>query len=218
MAVTRRRFAVVAGSGGVLGHALLAEFEQAGYAVAGLRRADGDLADPRAAAGAIGRLMDRHGPVDVLLYNAAHLAVAPFLSLTPADFDSCLRSGPLGAANCARTVLPAMLDRGEGSLVFIGATASLRGSARFAAMAAGKCGLRGLAQSLAREFQPQGVHVAHLVLDGLLEGSPSVARFGRADGPALAPRQVAAACRTLVEQPPDSWTHELDLRPALGTF
>lgn len=216
--MTARPFALVAGSGGVLGEALLAEFADAGYAVAGLRRADCNLADAQASAVAIERLAAQHGPVDVLLYNAGHLAVAPFLELAQTDFEACTQAGPLGAANCARAVLPSMLARGTGSLVFTGATASLRGAARFAAMAAGKGGLRGLAQALAREYQPLGVHVAHVVLDGLLDGSASVRRFGKDGAPVMAPRRVAAAYRALVEQPHDCWAHEIDLRPAGEKF
>ena len=218
MALNARPFALVAGSGGVLGEALLQEFGGAGYTVAGLRRSDCNLADAADLAEALARQVERHGPVDVLLYNAGHLAIAPFLTLEPAAFEACVQAGPLGAANCARAVLPAMLARGAGSIVFTGATASLRGSAHFAAMAAGKAGLRGLAQALAREYQPQGIHVAHVVLDGLLGGSASVLKFGKPGGPVMAPRRVAAAYRALVEQPADCWAHEIDLRPAGEKF
>ncbi|MBX3652554.1 MAG: SDR family NAD(P)-dependent oxidoreductase [Ramlibacter sp.] len=211
-------FALIAGSGGVLGEALAREFTDAGYSVAGLRRSDCNLADARATADAVAARVREHGPVDVLLYNAGHLAVAPFMQLGPADFDACWQAGPAGAANCARAVLPGMLERGRGRMVFTGATASLRGSARFAAMAAGKFGLRGLAQALAREFQPLGIHVAHVVIDGLLRGAASVTRFGASDAQAMAPREVAAAYRWLAEQPATAWTHEIDLRTATEKF
>ncbi|MBI2771094.1 MAG: SDR family NAD(P)-dependent oxidoreductase [Burkholderiales bacterium] len=211
-------FALVAGSGGVLGEALLGEFAGAGYAVAGLRRADCNLADPAETQQAIARLTASHGPVDVLVYNAGRLVIAPFLELGPADFEACWQAGPAGAANCARAVLPSMLERGSGTLLFTGATMSLRGSARFGAMAAGKFGLRGLAQSLAREFQPQGIHVAHVLLDGLLEGSASVLRFGGRDTMPLQPGTVAASYRWLAEQPRSAWTHELDLRTLSEKF
>lgn len=213
-----RPFALVAGSGGPLGQALLAEFSDAGYVVAGLRKADCDLADAAAAEQHITRLAAIHGPVDVLIFNAGHLLIAPFLQLDAANFDICWRAGPAAAANCARTVLPQMLVRGHGSMVFTGATMSLRGSSGFSAMASGKFGLRGLAQSLAREFQPQGIHVAHVLLDGLLEGSPSTQRFGERQTAPLDPRAVAASYRWLVEQTPTAWTHELDLRTASEKF
>lgn len=236
--------ALIAGSGGVLGEALAREFAGAGYTVAGLRRggeaqgagaspsstpsampsalacvASCDLADPTATAHAVATLVARHGPVEVLLYNAGHLAVAPFLELDDAAFDACWQAGPAGAARCARAVLPAMLARGGGCMIFTGATASLRGSARFAAMAAAKSGLRALAQSLAREFQPRGIHVAHVLLDGLLHGSVPAQRFGGGDTQrALDPQAVAAAYRWLAGQPRAAWTHELDLRTMLETF
>jgi NADP-dependent 3-hydroxy acid dehydrogenase YdfG len=211
-------FALIAGSGGVLGDALVREFVGAGYTVAGLRRADCNLADAASTAQVIAALQEHHGPVDVLLYNAGHLAVAPFLEADPASFDACWQAGPAGAANCARTVLPGMLARGRGCMVFTGATASLRGSAGFAAMSVGKFGLRGLAQALAREFQPQGIHVAHVVLDGLLGGSASVLRFGAPGAHAMDPRDVAANYRWLVEQPRSAWTQEIDLRTTSGKF
>ena len=211
-------FALVAGSGGVLGAALEREFGGSGYTVRGLRRGDCDFADGSAVARAIAGLEELHGPVEVLLYNAGHLAIAPFLEQEPSAFEACLDAGPRGAANCARTVLPGMLKRGRGSMVFTGATASLRGSSRFAAMAAGKFGLRGLAQALAREFQPRGIHVAHVVLDGLLAGSASVSRFGGKDSQVMDPGEIAAAYRWLVEQPLSAWTHELDLRTAGEKF
>ncbi|MGE3346855.1 MAG: SDR family NAD(P)-dependent oxidoreductase [Ramlibacter sp.] len=213
-----RPFALIAGSGGVLGEALVQEFSEAGYAVAGLRRTDCNLADAAATGQAVAALVRQHGPVNVLLYNAGHLTVAPFMQLSPGDFEACWQAGPGGAANCARAVLPGMLERGQGRMVFTGATASLRGSARFAAMAAGKFGLRGLAQALAREFQPLGIHVAHVVIDGLLRGAASVQRFGASEAQAMAPRDVAANYRWLAQQPATTWTHEVDLRTATEKF
>jgi len=151
--------------------------------------------------------------VDVLICNAAHLVVAPVMELGAADFEESLRIGVGTAFHCIQAVLPAMLERGRGTLLLSGATASLRGSARFAALAAAKFALRGFAQSLARELQPQGIHVAHVVLDSLLRGSPSVQRFGGNDSRGLDPAEVARAYRWLAEQNDSAWTHELDLRP-----
>jgi NAD(P)-dependent dehydrogenase (short-subunit alcohol dehydrogenase family) len=97
-------------------------------------------------------------------------------------------------------------------LLFSGATASVRGSSGFSAFAASKFALRGLVQSLAREHQPRGIHVAHVLLDGLLLGSPSVERFGGQASKALVPDDIAKAYVWLAEQPPTAWTHELDMR------
>jgi NAD(P)-dependent dehydrogenase (short-subunit alcohol dehydrogenase family) len=213
-----RGLALVAGSGGVLGDALLREFAAAGYTVAGLRRASCDFGDAAATRDAIGELVAQHGPVEALLYNAGHLVVEPFLDTTPDALRASLDAGPVGAANCARAVLPGMLARGGGCMVFTGATASLRGSANFAAMSAGKFGLRGLAQALAREFQPHRIHVAHVVLDGLLQGSASTLRFGRDGQPAMDAATIAGHYRWLAGQPPTAWTHELDFRTTAEKF
>ena len=213
-----RPFALIAGSRGALGEALARQFAEAGYEVAGLRRTDCDLADAAAVAGAVAALTERHGPVDTLLYNAGHLAVAPFLELETGALQDCLAAGPLGAAHCARAVLPAMLAMGRGNLLFTGATASLRGSARFSAMAAGKFALRGMVQSLAREFQPQGIHVAHVVLDGMLRGSAAASRYATSVTPTMTPDGVASNFLWLAQQAPFAWTQELDLRTAWEKF
>jgi NAD(P)-dependent dehydrogenase (short-subunit alcohol dehydrogenase family) len=223
------RTALVVGAGGVLGEALCAEFLHAGYGVTGLRRASsgpghpdvqwmacdlGDADDTRRAAAAA---LDSRGHIDVAICNAAQLVFAPFAELRYEDFVSCWRVGVGSVLGCACAVLPAMAARGDGALLMSGATASIRGSASFSAFASAKFALRGLAQSLAREYQPAGVHVAHVVLDGLLRDSKSAARFGTREG-FLEPREVAAFYRTLAEQPASAWTHELDLRPRAGRF
>ncbi|MEO8387483.1 SDR family NAD(P)-dependent oxidoreductase [Polaromonas sp.] len=213
-----RPLALVAGAGGVLGGSLARQFSGSGYEVVGLRRADCDLADGDAVAQAIAALIERHGPVDTLLYNAGHLAVAPFLELEASALRECLEAGPVGAAHCARAVLPGMLAVGRGNLLFTGATASLRGSARFAAMATGKFALRGLVQSLAREFHPQGIHVAHVVLDGMLRGSVAASRYVAGEAPVMTPDGVAANFLWLAQQAPFAWTQELDLRTAWEKF
>jgi len=120
--------------------------------------------------------------------------------------------------HCARLVLPGMLQRGSGTVLFSGATASLRGGAGFAAFASAKFALRGLAQSLAREFQPAGIHVAHVVLDGIIGGTPSVARTGIDPAKTLDPAGIARAYAALLAQDKAALTHELDLRPNAERF
>jgi NAD(P)-dependent dehydrogenase (short-subunit alcohol dehydrogenase family) len=223
---------IIAGGGGVLGQALAREFAAAGAIVTLLRRrADDaaapargihtmacDLRDPAALRDALVRALDAHGAADVLVCNAAHLAVAPMSELSAADFDQSLQVGVGVAFHCVQAVLPSMTARGRGTILFSGATASRRGSARFAALAAAKFALRGFAQALARELQPQGVHVAHVVLDGLLLGSPSVQRFGGVASRTIDPAEAARAYRWLAEQNRSAWTHELDLRPHSERF
>ena len=220
--------AVVAGAGGVLGRALVDRFAAAGYAVGTLRRGSAspgaaagescDLGDAAAVEAAAARLVAALGDADVLVCNAAQLIVAPFQELAAADFEAPWRVAVAGAAASVRAVLPAMRRRGRGTVIFSGATASKRGAARFAAFSSAKFALRGLAQALAREVQPEGVHVVHVVLDGLLRGSPSAARFGAAGANLLDPAAAAAAYLGLVDQPDSAWSHEIDLRPAGERF
>jgi NAD(P)-dependent dehydrogenase (short-subunit alcohol dehydrogenase family) len=118
----------------------------------------------------------------------------------------------------ARAVLPAMATRGGGVLIFTGATAALRGGAKFTAFASAKFALRGLAQALAREYGATGVHVAHVVLDGLVEGPQTDRRFGPATGARFKPDDVAQIYLQLASQPPSAWTQEIDLRPSAERF
>lgn len=223
--MTPWRHVLIVGGGGVLGHAVAREFSSAGGVVSLLRRSLGDsdrpgvhtltcdLLDPLALRAGIDRAAADRGPIDVLVCNAAHLVIAPVADLSAADFDTSLRVGVGVAFHAVQAVLAPMLARGGGTILCSGATASLRGSARFAALAAAKFALRGFVQALAREVMPQGVHVAHVVLDGLLLGSPSVQRFGGSPARAIDPAEAARAYRWLAEQNPSAWTHELDLRP-----
>jgi NAD(P)-dependent dehydrogenase (short-subunit alcohol dehydrogenase family) len=225
------RHVVIAGGGGVLGHALSLEFADAGFAVTSLRRQPGvgdarqavhtvacDLRDGAATRAALERAAHERGPVDVLICNTAHLVMAPVAELTTSDFDESLRIGVGTAFHCVQAVLPTMQSRGSGTILCSGATASMRGSARFAALAAAKFALRGFTQALARELQPQGIHVAHVVIDGLLLDSPSMQRFGGAASRAIDPAEAARNYRWLTEQNRSAWTHELDLRPHSERF
>jgi NAD(P)-dependent dehydrogenase (short-subunit alcohol dehydrogenase family) len=223
--MTPTRHVLIAGGGGVLGHAIAREFANAGCAVSVLRRSLGgttahdvhvmacDLLDSAALRAAIVQAQADRGAVDVLVCNAAHLAIAPVAELSADDFDMSLRVGVGVAFHAVQAVIGAMLARGSGTILFTGATASTRGSARFAALAAAKFALRGFAQALARELQPHGVHVSHVVLDGLLRGSHSVQRFGGNDSRTIDAADAARTFRWLAEQNHSAWTHELDLRP-----
>jgi NAD(P)-dependent dehydrogenase (short-subunit alcohol dehydrogenase family) len=216
--------ALIVGAGGVLGGALCEEFANAGHAVVGLRRARAeaprgveilacDLWNPVGTARIARDVLTKHGHVDVLICNAAHFVTGAFTDIAYPEFEAawCVAVG--SAIGALHAVLPAMVAREAGTVLVTGATASLRGSAQFSALAAAKAGLRGLTQSLAREYQPRGVHVAHVVVDGLLRGSPSVARFGGRDHRTIDPRALARLYRELAAQPADAWTHEIDVRP-----
>ncbi|MBI3991808.1 MAG: SDR family NAD(P)-dependent oxidoreductase [Candidatus Lambdaproteobacteria bacterium] len=173
-----------------------------------------DLTDAAAVADAFQHIRRKLGDADVLIQNAAGGLRAPFLD-TPVEayregFELCV----MAMVHCCRAVLPAMLARGAGTIVLSGATAAMRGSAGFSAFAVGKFGQRALAQSLAREFGPQGVHVAHVNIDGVIGTPRNVQRL--ADKPPeffLQPADIAEAYWTLAEQPRSAWSQEIDLRP-----
>ena len=112
-----------------------------------------------------------------------------------------------------------MVPAGAGSIIFTGATASLRGSARFANLAVPKFGLRALAQSMARELAPQGIHVAHVIIDGQIAAErPGYNPAERGEDAVLAPAAIAEAYYQVHCQPRSAWTHELDLRPWVEKF
>jgi NAD(P)-dependent dehydrogenase (short-subunit alcohol dehydrogenase family) len=156
--------------------------------------------------------------IEVLVHAAHALLIRPFAEVSPAAFESVWRISCLSAMHVASLVLPAMAARGKGVAIFTGATASLRGSANFAAVASAKFALRGLVQVIAREFGAKGVHVAHMVLDGLLDEPQSAERFGPSSSGRMDPAAVATAYVNLACQPPSAWTHELDLRPSTERF
>jgi len=158
------------------------------------------------------------GPLEVTLYNAGNNAIIPFSELTAEVFEKFWRICCLGGFLVAQRCLPTLLERGHGSLIFTGASGSLRGKANFAHFASAKGALRNLAQSLAREYGPKGIHVAHVIVDGVIDGEMVRSRFGEyleKLGPdaLLKPDEMADSFWFLHQQPRSAWTHELDLRP-----
>jgi NAD(P)-dependent dehydrogenase (short-subunit alcohol dehydrogenase family) len=237
---TDEKVAVVVGVGPGLGAAVARRFAREGYAVGLVARSVGTSAELRAdiekaggralsvAADAtmeaslsdgIGRVRDAFGAPSVLVYNAGAFRMAGVLDLAPADFEAAWKTNCFGGFLCAQAVLPGMLERGRGTLLFTGATASLRGGAKFSALAVGKFGLRALAQSLARELGPRGIHVAHIVIDGQID-TPRVRSMapGRDASTMLSPESLAETYWQLHAQVPSVWTHELDVRPAAERF
>jgi len=157
------------------------------------------------------------GPLRVAVFNAGSYVSGTPLELSPEGFEAAWRANTYAGFLFTRAVLPPLLQ-GGGTLIFTGATAALRGRGPFTALAAAKAGLRSLAQSAAREYGPQGVHVAHVVIDGgidgerLRSGSPQRAREAGEDG-LLNPEAIAETYWQLHLQHRSAWTHELDLRP-----
>jgi NAD(P)-dependent dehydrogenase (short-subunit alcohol dehydrogenase family) len=162
-------------------------------------------------------------PLSLAVHNAGGNRPSPFLQIDPKVFEEHWRAHALGAFLLAQAALPGMLERQAGTLIFTGATASLRGRANFASFAAAKAALRMIAQSLAREFGPKGIHVAHVIVDGVIDGDRARGFIADADerfGPdgMLNPDRIAEAYLMLHRQQRSAWTQELDLRPWSESF
>lgn len=220
--------ALVAGAGAGLGQSLVARFEDAGYCAVGLGRSEPDqcaglfhrldLTDEAATQAVISELIAEHGAPKIVVHNTAQLVIAPFQETAIADFDACWSSMVRSLAIVGQGVLPSMVHAGGGTLIVSGATASLRGGARFAAFASAKFALRGLTQSLAREYQPQNIHVVHAILDGIIDTARSRDMHSLDPAKMMLPGDIAEAYLTIAQQPRSTWTHELDLRPASEGF
>ena len=238
--MTENGVALVVGVGGGLGAALGRCFAAAGMGVAlaaRSRKTTDGLADDITRAGgaarayvadatdeaAVGRLFAALrgdlGEPDLVVYNAGAFMRQGILEASAEDFERCWRVGGLGAFLVGREAAKGMAARGSGTIIFTGATASLRGSARFFNLAVGKFGERALAQSMARELGPKGVHVAHVVIDGQIDG-PHQGDLAKERGPdaLLAPDAIAEAYLGLHRQHRSAWTHEIDLRPWVEKF
>ena len=158
------------------------------------------------------------GPISAVLFNAGNNAVIPFAELNAETYEQFWRIGSLGAFLTAKRAVPLLEAQGKGNLFFTGASGSLRGRPNFAHFAAMKAGLRMLAQALAREYGPKGVHIAHIIIDGIVDAERTRARFGDymdslGDDGVLSPQAVADTYWHLHNQPRSAWTHELELRP-----
>jgi NAD(P)-dependent dehydrogenase (short-subunit alcohol dehydrogenase family) len=190
--------------------------------IAGAGRAVGvsvDAGDPASVASGFDRAAAELGPAEVFVYNAGAFQMGGVLEITPEDFERCWRANCLGAFLGARKVIPEMLAKQRGTILLTGATASLRGSARFSCLSVGKFGLRALAQSLARELQPKGIHVAHVIVDGQID-TPRARKMmpGRATETFLSPDAIAETFWQLHAQDPTCWTQEIDVRPKTETW
>jgi NAD(P)-dependent dehydrogenase (short-subunit alcohol dehydrogenase family) len=148
------------------------------------------------------------GVLRTAIFNAGNMVRGNALQVTPEQFESTWRGSTYAGFLFVRASVPLLLESGGGSLLVTGATASVRGGGPFVAFASAKAGLRSLAQSTAREYGPQGIHVAHVVIDGGIDGE----RLHTNDG-LLHPDAIAETYWHLDQQPRSAWTHELDLRP-----
>lgn len=165
----------------------------------------------------------RGDAIDIAAYNVDSNIPAPFLETETKTFAILWRQNCLGAFLFAKQMIGMMQAQQHGTLFFTGATASLRAKPPFTAFASTKAGLRALAQGLAREFSPQGIHVVHAIIDGVIDGERARSQFPeyvKAKGEAglLQPEAIAQTYWTIHQQQPSAWTHELDLRPFKEPF
>lgn len=157
------------------------------------------------------------GAPDVVVYNASFRTRGAFVDLVPADVEKAIAITAFGAFLVAQQAARRMLPKQQGAILLTGASASVKGYAKSAPFAMAKFALRGLSQSLARELQPHGIHVAHFVIDG---GIRSDRRAEPADKPhsLLDPDAIAETYLHVLRQPRSAWTSEVELRPWLETF
>ena len=154
---------------------------------------------------------------DVVVYNASYRTRGPLIDLDPAEVEKSLRISAYAGFLVAQAAARRMMPRGRGAILFTGASASVKGYAQSAPFAMGKFALRGLAQSMARELSPQGIHVAHFVIDG---GIRSARRADPPDKPdsLLDPDAIAQTYLHVLQQPRSAWTQEIELRPWVEKF
>lgn len=199
---------------------LVAQIEAAGGRTVGIAT---DARDEAAVVALIDRIEAEIGPLAVAVFNIGANVPSPILAETAGKYRKIWELTALAGFLTGREAARVMVPRGTGTIVFTGATARLRGSAGFAAFAGGKHALRALAQSMARELGPAGIHVAHVVVDGAIDTDLIRTQFpdryaAKAEDGILDPDHIAEAYWFLHAQPCDAWTHELDLRPWTEKF
>lgn len=239
IATDSSRAALVIGAGDATGGAIARRFAREGFATCVVRRHADKLAPLVEAIGAAGGVahpfgvdardeqavvamvdvIERDiGPIDVYVFNIGANVPASILDETARKFFKVWEMACLAGFLTAREVAKRMVLRGRGTMLFTGATASLRGSANFGAFAGAKHALRALAQSMARELGPKGIHVAHVIIDGAIDTefirTQFPERYAKKDVDGiLDPGHIAENYWFLHRQPRDAWTFELDLRP-----
>jgi len=173
-----------------------------------------DVTDTEAASRVFERIKGQMGPVEVLVYNAGSGQFGSVDDTTPEAFESAWRVNALGCLACAKQIIPDMRKAKGGNIIVIGATASLRGGANFAAFASAKAAQRSLAQSMSRHLGPDRIHVSYVIIDGVIDLERTRKMIpDKPDEYFLQPDNIAESVFFLTRQPPSAWTFELDLRP-----
>ena len=225
------RVCVVTGAGPGNGRAFAAKFAAEGYRVAMLARREGplqeladaiegahayavDVTDAQALKQTLSQIRTDLGPVSILVHNAGSAVIKPFMDLSVADLSGAFATNTQALLVAGQIVAEDMLAAGAGCIVVIGATASTRGGVATGAFAAAKAGQRSLAQTMAKSLGPQGIHVCHVIIDGVID-IPRTREMlpDKPDEFFLRADRIADAVYGLCEQDRSAWTFELDLRP-----
>jgi NAD(P)-dependent dehydrogenase (short-subunit alcohol dehydrogenase family) len=227
------RTALIMGVGSGVSASLARVFNKAGIKVAlaarraanlaGLAKETGarvfacDATDRSQVAKLFAELDESSGAPDVVVYNASYRTRGPFVDLDPAEVEKSIGVSAFGGFLVAQEAAKRMLPRGHGAILFTGASASVKGYAQSAPFAMGKFALRGLAQSMARELSPQGIHVAHIVIDGGIRSQTRPVPSDKPDS-LLDPDAIAQTYLDLLRQPRSTWAWEIELRPWVEKF
>jgi len=233
MSFAEYRSAFIVGAGHGLSASLARVLRKAGLAIAlGARDTDKlqplaretgaqlvrlDATDPAQVAAAFRQVDAASGAPDVVIYNASARARGPFVELDPVQVRDALTVSAYGGFLVAQQAARHMLSQGRGAILFTGASASVKGYAQSAPFAMGKFALRGLAQSLARELAPQGIHVAHFVIDGGIRSAARPVPTAAPDS-LLDPDAIARTYLHVLQQDRSAWTWEVELRPWVERF
>ncbi len=227
------RTALIVGSGAGLSASVARTFAKAGMTVALAARRAAELAELAKEIGGKAFACDAtkrlevaklfadveaaFGAPDVVVYNASYRTRGPFVELDPADVEKAVAVTAFGGFLVAQEAAKRMLPRAHGAILFTGASASVKGYAQSAPFAMGKFALRGLAQSLARELTPQGIHVGHVVVDGGIRSAQRPDPPGKPDS-LLDPDAIAQSYLHLLRQQRSAWAWEIELRPWVERF
>jgi NAD(P)-dependent dehydrogenase (short-subunit alcohol dehydrogenase family) len=227
------RTALIVGSGAGLSASLARTFTKAGMTVALAARRAAELTELAKEIGGKAFACDAtkraevaklfadveatFGAPDVVVYNASYRTRGPFVELDPAEVEKALAVTAFGGFLVAQEAAKRMLPRAHGAMLFTGASASVKGYAQSAPFAMGKFALRGLAQSLARELAPQGIHIGHVVVDGGIRSAQRPDPTGKPDS-LLDPDAIAQSYLHFLQQQRSAWAWEIELRPWVERF
>lgn len=229
------KIAVIAGVGPGLGAAIARKFADEGcnlallsrssaYSINLSKRLEGtgisaipiptDITDAGQVTDSFAKIREELGVPDILINHAGNAAWGNLSELTAEAFENSWRVCTLGAFLCVKQVVPGMIEKGEGTILFSGATSAVRGRSGAIAFSSAKFAMRGLASSLAREVGPQGIHVAHVIIDGIIDSPNLRERYKLSETePLLKPDAIAETYWALVQQERSAWSFEVDVRP-----